>query len=390
MEVGIRLDTSERSESFVLRGRNGTRMRLSPIAYYLLESGRAGHSQEEIAAGLAELTGQPVSVPDAEDAYRQLEARVRSIEDRSVAAPSGFWLAVPVIPESYVVPVARVVAYLFHPAVACVLIALAAVVAGLALVGGRTPAPGSEFLAAYGLFFLSLIVHEFGHAGACARGGGRPSAIGFGIYLAFPVLFSNVTAAWEMRRWQRVVVDLGGIYLQGIVGAGYLAAALSTGSRTLVLAAALVGFSCLLSLNPFFKFDGYWAIGDALGVVNLGRQRRRLLVYWRERLAGRRPPELPWPPTVSAFVAAYLAIATATWVAFLVFVIPALARRALAYPALVGADAPGLLGPAHSLPAGGAQSLLVGGLVVIGLGTLVMRFSVATVKTLVRICARSS
>ena len=58
--------------------------------------------------------------------------------------------------------------------------------------------------------------------------------------------------------------------------------------------------------------------------------------------------------------------------------------------ALVGADAPGLLGPAHSLPAGGAQSLLVGGLVVIGLGTLVMRFSVATVKTLVRICARSS
>src|SRR5712692_8938907 len=390
MEARIPLDTSERTESFVLRGRNGTRMRLSPAAYYLLENGRAGRTREELAAGLAELTGQPVLVPEVEDAYLRLEARVQSIEEQPAPAPSGFRLTVPVIPEAYVASVARGVAYLFRPAVAAVLIVLAVGAAGLALAGGRLPAAGSEFLAAYGLFFLSLIAHEFGHAGACARYGGRPSAIGFGVYLAFPVLFSNVTAAWDMRRWQRVVVDLGGIYFQGLVGAAYLAAAIATGSRTLVLAAALVGFSCLLSLNPFFKFDGYWAIGDALGVINLGGQRRRLLQYARERLARRRPQALPWPPTVSAFVAAYLAAATATWVAFLVFMVPALARRALDYPALVGADVPGLLGPAHSLPAGGAQSLLIGGLVVIGLGTLVVRFSVATVKTLVRLRARLS
>src|SRR5437870_1013827 len=142
--------------------------------------------------------------------------------------------------------VSRVVAHLFQPAVAATLIALAAVVAGLALAGGA-PAPGTEFLTAYALFFVSLIAHEFGHAGACARYGGRPSAIGFGIYLAFPVLFSDVTAAWDLRRWQRVVVDLGGIYVQGLVGAAYVAAALGTGSRTLVLAGALVGFSFLLS-----------------------------------------------------------------------------------------------------------------------------------------------
>jgi len=390
MEAGVRLDTSERTDSFVLRGRNGTRMRLSPIAYYLLERGRAGHSQEELAAGLAELTGQPVSVPEVEDAYLRLEERVRSIEDRSAPTPSGFWLAVPVIPENYVAPIARVVAYLFHPAVAAVLIALATVSVGLALGGGRVPAPGSEFLPAYGLFFLSRIAHEFGHAAACARYGGRPSAIGVGIYLAFPVLFSNVTAAWDMRRWQRVVVDLGGIYLQGLVGAGYLAAALATGSGTLVLASALVGFSCLLSLNPFFRFDGYWAIGDALGVVNLGLQRGRLMNYLRERIAGRRPPALPWPPAVSALVATYLIAATATWVAFLVFVVPSLVGRALAYPAMLSADLPSLWGPTHSLPAGAAQPLLVGGLVVIALGTILVRLGVVTVKTLGRLRGRRS
>jgi len=382
------LDTSERSESFVLRGRNGTRMRLSPIAHYLLENGRAGQSHEELAAGIAQLTGQTVSVPEVEDAYLRLEERVRSIEDRPAPAPSGFWLAVPVIPEAYVAPVARLVAYLFHPAMAVVLLAAAASIAGLALVAGRTPAPGSEFLAAYGLFFLSLVVHEFGHAAACSRFGGKPSAIGLGVYLAFPVLYSNVTAAWEMRRWQRVVVDLGGIYLQGLVGAGYLGAALITGSHTLVLAAALVGFSCLLSLNPFFKFDGYWAVGDALGVVNLGLQRRRLLRYLRDRVARRRPESLPWPPAVSIFVAGYLAAATATWVAFLLFIVPSLAHRAVDYPALVAADLPGLLGPAHSLHAGASQSLLVGALIVVALGTLAVRLFVTTVKTLARLRGR--
>ncbi|TME49765.1 MAG: hypothetical protein E6I53_14780 [Chloroflexi bacterium] len=387
MEAAVRLDTSERNESVVLRGRNGIRIRLSPVAHYLLEGGRAGHSQAQLAAGLAELTGRPVSVPEVEDAYQRLEARVRSIEDRPAPAPAGFWLALPVIPEAYVAPVARVVAHLFQPAVAATLIALAAVVAGLALAGGA-PAPGTEFLTAYALFFVSLIAHEFGHAGACARYGGRPSAIGFGIYLAFPVLFSDVTAAWDLRRWQRVVVDLGGIYVQGLVGAAYVAAALGTGSRTLVLAGALVGFSCLLSLNPFFKFDGYWAIGDALGVVNLGRQRRRLLEYAREKLAGRRPRALPWPPSVAAFVAAYLLAATLVWLGFLVFVVPALVSRAYAYPAVLGADLPGLVGPAHSLPAGAAQSLLVGGLVVVALGTLVVRFCVSAVKTLARVRAR--
>src|SRR5258708_13020007 len=63
------LDTSERSESFVLRGRNGTRMRLSPIAHYLLENGRAGQSHEELAAGIAQLTRQTVSVPAGAGAY---------------------------------------------------------------------------------------------------------------------------------------------------------------------------------------------------------------------------------------------------------------------------------------------------------------------------------
>jgi len=388
MVARIPLDTSERSQSFLLRGRNGARMRLSSAASYLLENGRAGRSGDELAAGLAELTGQSLTGAEVEDIYQRLEARVRTIEERPAAAPSGFWLAVPVFPERYVGPVARGLAGLFQPGVAALLVALVAVAAAITLASGRMAAPGAGFLAAYGLFFLSLIAHELGHASACARYGGRPSAIGFGLYLAFPVLYSDVTAAWDLRRWQRVAVDLGGIYFQGLVGGAYLAAYLATGWGTLSLACLLIAFSCLLSLNPFFRFDGYWAIGDALGVVNLGRQRGRLLRHARERLAGRRASPLPWPATVSAFVAAYLVAATATWIAFLVLVVPLLAQRALAYPALLAADVPRLLAPPHALPAGAAQSLLVGGMVVIALGTLVVRLGLATVRALARATRR--
>src|SRR5258708_30865230 len=93
-------DASERDESFVLRGRNGTRMRLSPIAHYLLENGRAGQSPEELAAGIAQLTGQTVSVPEVGDAYLRLEERVPSLEDPPAPPPPGLMLPLPVIPAT--------------------------------------------------------------------------------------------------------------------------------------------------------------------------------------------------------------------------------------------------------------------------------------------------
>src|SRR5260370_12636756 len=95
------LDTSERDESFVLRGRNGTRMRLSPIAHYLLENGRAGQSHEELAAGIAQLTGQTGSVPEVEDAYLRLQEPVRSLRHRPPPPPPPLSPPLPPVPQAY-------------------------------------------------------------------------------------------------------------------------------------------------------------------------------------------------------------------------------------------------------------------------------------------------
>lgn len=39
-----------------------------------------------------------------------------------------------------------------------------------------------------------------------------------------------------------------------------------------------------MTLNPFFKFDGYWIASDLLGVPNLRARSKELLGYWYKRM----------------------------------------------------------------------------------------------------------
>jgi putative peptide zinc metalloprotease protein len=369
------LDTSERTASYLLQGRNQIRMRLAPAAMFLLEAGRRGRPPAALAAGLSELTGRPVTAAEAQEAYRLVDERVRQIEAKPPRTPAGFWFRAPLIPGGIVLRIAHPLSALFAPTVAVPLVALGLLAVLLALRAGRSLQPGADYLIAYCLFLLSLLAHEFGHAAACARYRGRPSAIGLALYVVYPVLYSDVSDAWSLRRWQRVVVDLGGIYFQSLVGAVFLAAYALSGWRPLTLAALLVAISCLFSLNPFFKFDGYWVLGDALGVVSLGRQRARLLAHARRRLGGKPADPLPWPAPVTAFVVAYSVAATAVWVVFLVLVVPFLVGRALAFPSEIAHDVPLLVQPGHALSAAATESLLFAALAVLTLGTTFVRLS---------------
>ena len=62
-----------------------------------------------------------------------------------------------------------------------------------------------------------LLVHELGHASAAHRYKVCPKSIGFGWYIFFPVLYTDVTSAWLANRTQRVIIDIGGFYFQTIL-----------------------------------------------------------------------------------------------------------------------------------------------------------------------------
>lgn len=124
----------------------------------------------------------------------------------------------------------------------------------------------------------SSLFHEIGHASACKYFGIRHGGIGFGLYLNFPVLYTDVTEVWRLGRMQRCVVNLAGVYFQcfAILGLLGLYALVPLDEVRYLILTMNLGF--LMTLNPFFKFDGYWLASDLLGVPNL---RKHSLEWWQ-------------------------------------------------------------------------------------------------------------
>lgn len=140
----------------------------------------------------------------------------------------------------------------------------------------------------------SSVFHELGHAAACKHYGVKHGGIGFGLYINFPVLYTDVTNVWQLPRRQRIVVNIAGVYFQSMILALLIAVFLITGSDILRYMILTMNFGFLLTLNPFFKFDGYWIATDVLGVPNLRRRSTELLRYAYHRMTGKPVGSMPY------------------------------------------------------------------------------------------------
>lgn len=133
------------------------------------------------------------------------------------------------------------------------------------------------FLLAFTVF--SSFFHELGHAAACKHFGIRHGAIGFGLYLNFPVLYTDVTKVWSLNRLQRCIVNIAGVYFQFLLLIPMLLAVIFTSNDVLRYMVLTVNLGFIMTLNPFFKFDGYWLMTDILGVANLRKRSGEVLAY---------------------------------------------------------------------------------------------------------------
>lgn len=148
-----------------------------------------------------------------------------------------------------------------------------------------------------GLFTFILgssFFHELGHASACKYFGIQHGGIGFGLYLNFPVLYTNVTEVWKLKRGQRCVVNLAGVYFQSYWLILLLVAFFVTGNDMLRYLILIMNLGFVMTLNPFFKFDGYWIASDLLGVPNLRQRSLELFSYMWNRLKKRPIKQLPY------------------------------------------------------------------------------------------------
>lgn len=136
----------------------------------------------------------------------------------------------------------------------------------------------------FAFMLTSSFFHELGHASACKYFGLRHGGIGFGLYLNFPVLYTDVSEVWKLGRTQRCVVNIAGVYFQSYWLIILLIVFLPTGNDILRYLILIMNFGFLMTLNPFFKFDGYWIASDLLGVPNLRTRSMELLGYWYKRM----------------------------------------------------------------------------------------------------------
>lgn len=149
------------------------------------------------------------------------------------------------------------------------------------------------YLVSLAILIVVILIHEFGHAAAQLRYGLPAGAIGFHLYHYLPAFFANASASWKLKPSRRVVVDMGGIYFQAIITSALYLIYLKTQYLPLLIVILTSDSLCLIAINPFLRFDGYWLLVDVLGVPNLQKRSAALLGrYWR-RLRGQ--PAMPDP-----------------------------------------------------------------------------------------------
>jgi putative peptide zinc metalloprotease protein len=145
------------------------------------------------------------------------------------------------------------------------------------------------------LFMLSSsLFHEIGHASACKYLGVQHGGIGFGLYLNFPVLYTDVTQVWRLNRKQRCLVNMAGVYFQCIILILILVLFEFTRWDMCRYIIFTLNLGFLMTLNPFFKFDGYWLATDILGVSNLRQRTKEVWAYLAAKLSGKTPSHLPY------------------------------------------------------------------------------------------------
>ena len=129
---------------------------------------------------------------------------------------------------------------------------------------------GFSVFALMALYLVTIILHELGHIAACRKFTGKNGEIGGGLYLIFPVLFSNITALWQAGKSERVIGNLAGVYLQ--LWCLLFLFLLHQFYPDVVLFNQIVfmlSLYSLIQLIPFIRSDGYWLLSDLSNTPNL-------------------------------------------------------------------------------------------------------------------------
>lgn len=156
------------------------------------------------------------------------------------------------------------------------------------------------------------VFHEFGHAFACKRFGGRVPEMGAFFIVGTPAAYVDASAAWGFpSARERLIVTLAGMYIEIFIAAIALLVwtatspgLINTAAYQTMLMASVV--TVAMNLNPLAKFDGYYILTDLVGIPNLRSRAREMLVQAFDRVVlGLRPPVSQYGPFTRVMLTLY-------------------------------------------------------------------------------------
>ncbi len=308
---------------------DGQMLQVTPVLYRLLEavSEQPGAPREQLAAGLGRRLGRAVPPHVLDELVRRLvPLGVLAGTEAALSHTANPLLAlrhkVVVSDPKMTARLASTLTFLFHPVVVVVglcgfLVAVwvALVVEGLAQASRQTIESPGVLLVLFAFTVVSAGLHELGHAAACRARGGKPGTMGAGLYLAWPAFYTDVNDSYRLDRRSRLLVDLGGLWVNAVLAAGLVAAWLLTSWSPLLLGVVIQVVLMLRQLAPVIRADGYHILADLTGVPDL-------FAHIKPTLLGL----LPWRWRTASPLRRRARLAVTAWV---LLVVPLLALGAL-------------------------------------------------------------
>lgn len=115
------------------------------------------------------------------------------------------------------------------------------------------------------LVAASFVFHEIGHGAALNRFSHKPGRLGIGLFLVYPVFYTEFLTIQMMRPTERCWVDISGSYFQILFANILIILTLDQGNAAwMVVAAWLIYGAAAIQLIPINSSDGYWLAHDAL------------------------------------------------------------------------------------------------------------------------------
>ncbi|SHI75221.1 hypothetical protein [Lutispora thermophila] len=122
----------------------------------------------------------------------------------------------------------------------------------------------SDFFALLLIIIIGIMFHELGHSYMCSYCGIGLRPISFSVYLIYPVMFTNVSGIDELDLKQRILVNIAGLFAQGIYMVLLIILYIVTKYSIFLICINMLFYTFYFNFHPFMRTDGYWFFRDVL------------------------------------------------------------------------------------------------------------------------------